>query len=116
MPLQQATMEKEFAESLTTRIRMETSNRYDKDRISEWEHKYLQYTEGGPGKRSHKPWRMGEINIRSPTMDQVMMDTTQAAAKMIEQMCEGSATRHEDGPPSDALSNQEELMMFQFET
>ena len=35
---------------------------------------------------------------------------------MTGQMCEGSATRHEDGPPSDALSNQGEVMVFQLET
>ena len=58
---------------------------------------------------------MGEINLRLPTMDQVMMDATQAAAKMTGQVCEVSATCHVDRPPSNALTNQVELMMFQLD-
>ena len=50
MLLQRATMEKEVAESMTTRIRMEASTRDNKDSISEGEHMHLQYTEGGRGR------------------------------------------------------------------
>ena len=104
--LQQATLEKEVVESPTMEIRMEASTKADPDEVFERE----------PVTRSHKLWRMGETNLGLPTMDQVMMDATQAAAKMTWQVRNDSAIQHVDRPPSNALTNQGEVMMFHIHT
>ena len=49
-------------------------------------------------------------------MDHVMMDATQAAAKMTWQVRNDSAIQHVDRPPSNALTNQGEVMMFHIDT
>ena len=59
---------------------------------------------------------MGETNLGLPTMDQVMMDATQAAARKTGQVCDLSATHHVDRPPTDALTNQGEVRMFHIDT
>ena len=58
---------------------------------------------------------MGKTNFGFTNMD-VIMDATQAAAKMTGQGCDDSATQHVDRPPTDALPNQGEVMMFHIDT
>ena len=79
--LQQITVGKEVVESPTMVIRMEASAKADSAKVLEEEHRHLQYTDNGPGMRSHKPQMMGET-ILGLLMDQVMMDATKAAAMM----------------------------------
>ena len=44
------------------------------------------------------------------------MDANQAAGKMTGQVCEDSATQHVDRPPTNALTNHGEVMMFHIVT
>ena len=59
---------------------------------------------------------VGKTNLGLTNMDHVMMDATQAAAKMTWQVRNDSAIQHVDRPLSNALTNQGEVMMFHIHT
>ena len=83
----------------STELSMEASTKADPDEVFERE----------PVTRSHKLWRMGETNLGSPTMNQVMMEATQAATKVTGQIRDLSTTRHVDRPPTNQKGGDKDI-------
>ena len=88
--------------SRSINLGMEASKKADPDKELEME----------PVTSSHKLWRMGETNPWLLTRDQVVIEATQTAAKVTEQLIDLSSTHQLDRPPADALPNQGEMKIF----